>query len=132
MWFLSHMDKVIILITFFVGLNNSDIYHLGLLVFFLCYILYPRCMKKTFLFFQLYVQFFVLSHYIYVVFRFYYTQGSDFDRWIRFFGIGTNYEASDSYFVFRPNISQWVLIFLTFLQMRIYLNQSDDEELSNR
>ena len=52
--FLNNMDKIICIITFFVGINTPDIYHMGLLIFFVFYILYPGCMKKTFFFFLLY------------------------------------------------------------------------------
>lgn len=50
-WFLNNMDTIVVIVTFFVGVNYADIYHLGLLVFFLTYILYNRCMRRTFFFF---------------------------------------------------------------------------------
>lgn len=70
---LGNMDKLICIITFFVGINTPDVYHMGLLLFFVFYILFPPCMKKTFFFFLLYNELFVLCHYFYVVLRFYYT-----------------------------------------------------------
>ena len=83
-------------------------------------------MRKTFVLFQLYIQFFVFSHYCYVIFRFYSSKNSEFDKWVKFIGIGTDYDATGKYFAFNPDIPQWVLIFLTFLQMRVYLNRRDD------
>lgn len=91
-WFLNHMDTIIVIVTFFVGINSPDLYHLGLLIFFLFYILYPHCMRRSFFFFQLYIQLFTVIHYIYVVCRFYYNSGSAFDQWLRFLGFGTSYD----------------------------------------
>lgn len=120
------MDTIVVIVTFFVGIKEPDLYHLGLLVFFLFYILYVNCMRKTFFFFQLYIQLFALIHYAYVILRFYYRAGSSFDQWLKFIGFGTSYDTNAEYFAFDPSISQWVLIFLTFIQMRVYLNKQDD------
>lgn len=58
---LMNLDKLILVMMYFLAVTRVDVYHLGLMIFFICFMLYPEWSRRHFVLLLLYLQFFVVA-----------------------------------------------------------------------
>lgn len=117
------------------GLDQMDLLHIALLIFFVAYTLYGDKLKNMPLYLLFYVEFFVLEKYIFTLV---YTNWDDEPPILTVLGLDTptyakfitSTDPSREYFRYVPSPSLWILVFLSFcLYRRSVLVQMDEEKV---
>jgi hypothetical protein len=115
---LVHIEFPLMLVLIIAGLDQMDVYHIALLIFFVAYTLYSEKLKNFPLYLLIYLDLFVLEKYIYTLAH------SDFTyepTWMHIMGFSTSrYDPNTprEYFRYMPAFDQWILVFLSFCLYR--------------
>ena len=126
--FLIYVEYPLMLFLVLAGLDKMDVYHIMMLLFFICYTLTPSLIKDRSIILLVYANLFVLEKYIFTLV---YKPGTDTHNWIEILGLSTPYDPSENqqYFRYKPRADQWILVLLTLsLYRRQEVLGTDDKE----
>jgi len=87
--FLVYIEYPMMLFLVVAGLDKMDIYHITMLLFFVCYTLKPSILKNNTIYLVIYADLFVLEKYIYTLFD----GQADPANWVTIMGFSTDYDA---------------------------------------
>ena len=127
---INNIDLIVFITIFFSGVNKIDFYHTFLMVFFVAFIVAPRCFKNHYILLLLYVNFFVFEKYLFTLILRYIPSDHPFLEVAAVVGLSTDYNEDIShskYFNYMPRVQQWALVIVVFLQYQIYKLLQDDK-----
>ena len=125
---ISHWDIILMTSLYFAGAYEIDIYHIALMIFFVCFLLYPEFWRRNYLFLILFIDFIVLIKYLYTLT---YDWLDDISKeYLEVLGFSTTLNENNKFFKSNLINNNWLIVLLSYIQFRTYKSEYFQKKLS--
>jgi len=117
---LKRIDVALLLAIFFSGVTKIDLYHIAMMYCFVTFLIFPKCFKRNFFIFLLFVNLIAWEKYLMSLLQHWIPDKSMAQKILQALGLGANFTPQGRYFNYPPKFQHWFVAFIAFVQYQIY------------
>lgn len=117
---LKYLDVVLLVCLYITGTNRVDIFHIILLIYLTFFIVYPKFMRRKFVYFLSFVMLVVTFKYVYVLISYEIYQDYILYKTLYVLGLVNDFNEEDKYWRAALINDNWLIVFLAVVQYQLY------------
>lgn len=117
---LKYLDVGLLVCLFITGTNRVDIFHIVLLIYLTLFVVYPKFMRRNFVYLVSFVMIIVGIKYIYVLVGYNVNNNPSLYKILFVLGLTNDFEESQKYWRSALINDNWLVVLLAVIQYQLY------------